>query len=54
MKLVKVSIELIIDDDVGDSYDEMANYLNDKLYTDPEFFGDFGPENIEEVKEIAL
>jgi hypothetical protein len=30
----------------------MALYLNDKLYNDPEFFGDFGPENIMEVKDF--
>ena len=36
-----------------DSYDAIADYLNNKLYTDPEFFGDFGPENIEEVKEFV-
>ena len=50
MKLVKVSIELIIDDEISDSYDSIANYLNDKLYADPEFFGTFGAENIESVK----
>lgn len=53
MKLVKISMELVIDDDVSDDYNDIANYLNDKLYTDPEFFGDFGPENIEEVKEFV-
>jgi hypothetical protein len=61
MKIVKVSIELVIDDTdmlthtgyLADSYDTIANYLNDKLYNDPEFFGDFGPENIESVKEFA-
>jgi len=53
MKLVKVSIELIIDDDISDSYDMISDYLTDKLYMDPEFFGDFGPENIESVKEFV-
>jgi len=53
MKLVKVSIELVIDDDIGDNYERISDYLNDKLYTDPEFFGDFGPENIESIKEFA-
>lgn len=62
MKLVKISIELGIDDEEGinnistsnfDSYkDKIANYLNNKLYTDPEFFGGFGQENIVEVKEL--
>lgn len=53
MKLVKVSIELIIDEDISDSYDMISDYLNEKLYMDPEFFGDFGPENIESVKELV-
>ena len=61
MKIVKVSIELVIDDIdmltrtgyITDGYEAIANYLNDKLYTDPEFFGDFGPENIESVKEFV-
>jgi hypothetical protein len=67
MKIVKVSIELVIDEDdkfllpsrtidgnVIQMYDldEISNYLNDKLYNDPEFFGDFGPENIVEVKDF--
>lgn len=33
-------------------HDKIAEYLNNKLYTDPEFFGDFGPENIVEVREL--
>jgi hypothetical protein len=49
MKLVTISMELIIDDDVSDTNDAIADYLNDKLYRDPEFFGDFGPENISGV-----
>jgi len=50
VKLVKVQIELVIDDDIKESF--ISEYLNDKLYTDPEFFGDFGPENILSVKEF--
>lgn len=50
MKLVTISIELVIDDDIKDSF--IPDYLTDKLYTDPEFFGDFGSENIIEVKEF--
>lgn len=54
MKIIKISMELVIDDnDITDSYNAIADYLNDKLYTDPEFFGDFGPENIESVKEFV-
>ena len=63
MRIVNVSIDLVIDDTidilndttwVGDYYnkDKIVNYLNDKLYTDPEWFGDFGPENITNIKEI--
>jgi hypothetical protein len=44
MKIVTINMELVIDDDIKDSF--IPEYLNDKLYTDPEFFGDFGPENI--------
>jgi hypothetical protein len=58
MRLVKVQIELIIDDDTCEMVEGVYNkdcivdYLNSKLYTDPEFFGDFGPENILSVKEF--
>ena len=65
MKVVKVQIELVIDEPetfmlpVGSGapfnplYDRerIANYLNNKLYTDPEFFGEFGPENIVGVED---
>jgi hypothetical protein len=46
MKIVTISMELVIDDDISEDYSSVADYLNNKLYTDPEFFGDFGPENI--------
>jgi len=52
IKLVKISIELGIDDDLSNNKNDIANYLNNKLYTDPEFFGDFGPENIIEIREF--
>jgi hypothetical protein len=62
MKLVKIAMELGIDDEDTimnssnssfDSYkDKIANYLNNKLYMDPEFFGEFGPENIVEIMEL--
>ena len=63
MKLITIKMDLIIDEDVdvlndstttGDYYnkDKIAEYLTNKLYTDPEFFGDFGSENIENIKEI--
>jgi hypothetical protein len=52
MKIVKVSIELVVDNDLEHDKNRIANYLNNKLYTDPEWFGDFGPENIIEVKDF--
>jgi hypothetical protein len=52
MKWIKVSIELGIDDKLGDNKEDIAEYLNNKLYMDPEFFGGFGPENIVEVVEM--
>ena len=51
MKIVSITMELVIDDDIKDDF--IPDYLTDKLYTDPEFFGDFGPENIESVKEFV-
>ena len=51
MKLVTISMELVIDDDIKESF--IPEYLNDKLYTDPEFFGDFGPENITGVITVV-
>jgi hypothetical protein len=62
MKLIKVVIELGVDDEYclydhstdSKSYDKekIAKYLSDQLYIDPEFFGDFGPENIESITEL--
>jgi hypothetical protein len=46
-------MELIIDDSLNDDKEAIANYLNNKLYNDPEFFGDFGPENIELLGEFV-
>lgn len=68
MKLIKVSMELVIDDDAkflipetitGGVYkprydkDAISSYLNNKLYNDPEFFGEFGSENIDSVEEFV-
>jgi hypothetical protein len=54
MKLVKIEMELVIDDeDCGDSPDNVADYLSRMLYDDPEFFGGFGPENIINIKEFV-
>jgi hypothetical protein len=44
-------MELGIDDELTNDKDAIADYLNNKLYMDPEFFGEFGPENIIDVKE---
>ena len=52
MKIVTIKMELVIDEDIT-NLDKIADYLNNKLYTDPEFFGDFGPENIESIKELV-
>ena len=56
MKLIKISMELGIynmDNEIDFSNKEsVAEFLNNRLYEDPEFFGDFGPENIVEVKDI--
>jgi hypothetical protein len=63
MKIVTIKMDLIIDENVdvlndstttGDYYnkDKIAEYLNNKLYTDPEFFGDFDSENITNIEEI--
>lgn len=51
LKVVTISMDLVIDEDMTDKYD-IAIYLTDKLYNDPEFFGDFGPENITEIKQL--
>jgi hypothetical protein len=49
MKIVTISMELVI----GDIENNLIHdYLNTKLHTDPEFFGNFGPENIVDIKEI--
>jgi hypothetical protein len=52
MRVITISMELVIDDYCGVSREDIADYLNDKLYTDPEFFGDFGPENIVKVSTL--
>ena len=30
----------------------IADFLSNMIYEQPEFFGDFGPENITEVKDV--
>ena len=34
------------------SRSEICNYLNIKMYEDPEFFGEIGPENIVKVDTL--
>lgn len=48
MKIVTIKMDLVIDEDLVD-LDGITNYLNKKLYEDPEFFGDFGSENIDQI-----
>jgi len=48
MKIVTINMDLVIDEDMID-IEKIANYLTKKLYEDPEFFGDFGPENISKI-----
>ena len=54
LKLVTVSIDLGICSEQCDvnSKQSIADFLNKKLYEDPEFFGDFGPENIVDVRDM--
>ena len=51
MKNITIKMELVVPGYYCDK-DKIAEYLNDKLYSDPEFFGDFGPENIESIQDI--
>ena len=56
MKIVTISVELAFENvHEGidfDNKESISEYLNNALYESPEFFGDFGPENITEVKNI--
>lgn len=56
MKLVRITMELgfeNLEDSIDFSNKEsIADYLSNMLYEDPEFFGGFGPENIESITEI--
>lgn len=58
MKIVTIKMDLVIDDKLCEmtngiyNKDCIVNYLNNKLYMDPEFFGKFGSENIVEIKEF--
>ena len=54
IRTVTIQIELAIPNGECDcvSKEDITTYLNDKLYHDPEFFGDFGPENIVRVDAL--
>ena len=54
MKMITINMDLIIGSEECDtlSKDSIADYLNKKLYEDPEFFGDFGSENIIKISEL--
>lgn len=54
LKLITISMDLAIGSEECDvkSKQSISDYLNRKLYEDPEFFGDFGPENIIEIKDM--
>ena len=54
IRVVTIQIELAIPSDDCNCLDrdDIANYLNNKLYEDPEFFGEFGPENIVRVDSL--
>ena len=53
---VSVNINLVLPAEVVRSNDkeQIAAYLNDKLYKDPEFFGDFGPENVQIISHDKI
>ena len=43
MRIITLQLEIVIPDIPAES---IPDYLNNKLYRDPEFFGDFDTENI--------
>jgi len=47
---IQISMELVVPAYRADwGKKALVDFLNTKLYTDPEFFGDFGEENIVEI-----
>lgn len=56
MRIVTISMELgfeNLDDRIDfNNKESIADFLNEMLYGDVEFFGEFGPENITDIKEI--
>ena len=49
--LININMELAIPRSIMTSKEQIAEYLNQMLYEDPEFFGDFGEENISIVQD---
>jgi hypothetical protein len=49
---MQLGIENMEDEIDFNDKESIADFLSRCLYYDPEFFGDFGAENIVEVKEI--
>jgi hypothetical protein len=54
IRVITIQMDLAIPKDECEcvNKDNIVSYLNKKLYEDPEFFGDFGPENIVKVEYI--
>ena len=54
IRVVTIQMELAIPNEDCEclSRSEICNYLNIKMYEDPEFFGEIGPENIVKVDTL--
>lgn len=52
LKVITINMELIIPEEVASTKDTISDYLNTMLYSDPEFIGDFGPENITNIGDF--
>jgi len=54
IRVVTITMDLAISGEECDclSPNSIAEFLNRKLYTDPEFFGDFAEENIAKVEVL--
>ena len=49
--LINISMELAIPRSIMTSKEQIAEYLNQMLHEDPEFFGEFSEENISIVQD---
>ena len=54
IRVVTIQMDLAIPNNECEcvNKDDIVSYLNKKLYEDPEFFGEFGSENIARVDNI--